>query len=105
MTMEQCPQCHQFIGSWYCRLCNADHWKNNFDNWTSGDSTIDEIIQKSQLFAKAHYQLIEWIEFKNLKNMEHMADGGFGKVYKAVWEAGPLTNFDPVAVNNHPFWN
>ncbi len=34
-----------------------------------------------------------------------MADGGFGKVYKAVWEPGPLTNFDPVAVNNHPYWN
>src|SRR5205809_1553751 len=31
--------------------CNAIHFQQNFDNWTSGNNDIDKLIQDSQLSA------------------------------------------------------
>ncbi|PKY54285.1 kinase-like protein [Rhizophagus irregularis] len=33
---------------------------------------------------------IEWIEYSNLENIEFIANGGFGSVYKAIWKDGPI---------------
>ena len=64
--------------------------QDNFKNLTSGDPSIDELIQESQLNANSKYQLLEWIEYSNLKDIEHLAEGGFGSVYKAIWKDGPV---------------
>src|SRR6185369_2432242 len=73
-----------------CNQCISGHFRENFKNWTSGDTNIDEFIQESQLDAKLSSQLIEWIEYSNLEIIEHVADGGFGSVYKAVWKGGQI---------------
>ncbi|RGB30591.1 hypothetical protein C1646_765158 [Rhizophagus diaphanus] len=44
----------------YCGLCNSQHFKQNFINWTSGNHEVDEFIQKAQLKAKNENQIIEW---------------------------------------------
>ncbi|CAB4433503.1 unnamed protein product [Rhizophagus irregularis] len=36
------------------------------------------------------WRLIEWIEYSNLENIELIAHGGFGSVYKAIWKDGPI---------------
>ena len=64
--------------------------RDNFAHWTSDDSRIDELIQNSQLNANYPWKLIEWIEYTNLENIEFVAHGGFGSVYKAVWKDGPI---------------
>src|ERR1051325_5948018 len=74
----------------YCRPCCSAYFRDNFAHWTSGDSNIDELIQNSQINANRWWDLIEWIEYTNLENVEFVAHGGFGSVYKAVWKDGPI---------------
>lgn len=89
MSLLKCPECKQDNGA-YCRLCNPNHWRDNLQNWTSGNDDIDKLIQESQLIPRLHEQLLEWIEYSNLKDIEHLAEGGFGSVYKAIWKDGPI---------------
>ncbi|GBC32509.1 kinase-like domain-containing protein [Rhizophagus irregularis DAOM 181602=DAOM 197198] len=98
-TSERCPECGQeFINKIlsYCKPCYSAHFRNNFTYWTSGNLNIDELIQNSQLNANDKYELIEWIEYSNFKDVEFVANGGFGSVYKAIWQDGPI---------EEPFWN
>ena len=34
-------------------------------------------------------QIIEWIEYNKFENIEYLAKGGFGTIFKAVWKDGP----------------
>src|SRR5581483_6896015 len=74
----------------YCKSCYSAYFRDKFVHWTSGDSRIDELIQNSQSNAVDEWDLIEWIEYTNLENIEFVAHGGFGSVYKAVWKDGPI---------------
>ena len=74
----------------YCKPCGSAYFRDSFAHWTSGGSNIDELIQNSQLNANYSFELIEWIEYTNLENVEFVAHGGFGSVYKAVWKDGPI---------------
>src|SRR5947209_10613736 len=75
----------------YCKPCHSAYFRENFAYWTSDDSRIDELIQNSQLNANTQWELIEWIEYTNLANIEFVAHGGFGSVYKAIWKDGPIS--------------
>jgi hypothetical protein len=63
-------------------------FQNNFLNWTSGNNFIDKFIQESQLNAKYTNQILEWIPYNRLKNIEYVDKGGFGTIYKAIWLDG-----------------
>ncbi|RHZ35942.1 protein kinase [endosymbiont GvMRE of Glomus versiforme] len=71
-----------------CQFCNAQHFQNNFKNWTSGNQDIDQFIQKYQLNATDPEKVLEWIPYCKLTNIEYLAEGGFGRVYKAKWDDG-----------------
>ena len=93
METKKCLECHKDLDfPYYCKPCNSSHFRNNFTNWTSGDDNIDKLIQDSQLNANFELELLEWIEYSNLKNIEHLAEGGFGSVYKAIWKDGPISH-------------
>ena len=64
-------------------------FQQNFKNWTSGNDNIDKFIQKVQLKAKSSYEILEWIEHDRFENVEYLARGGFGTVFKAIWKDGP----------------
>ncbi|RGB24788.1 kinase-like domain-containing protein [Rhizophagus diaphanus] len=95
--MDKCQECSRsdinFMFCKYCKPCNSVHFRNNFINWTSGDTKLDKVIQNSQLNANRPHQLIEWIEYSNLENIELIAHGGFGSVYKAIWKDGPIDQY------------
>ncbi|CAG8509856.1 2139_t:CDS:2 [Cetraspora pellucida] len=93
-TLRKCPECRK-ENCVYCDVCNPKHWEKNFRKWESGDFNIDEIIKDTQLHAKKQCKIIEWIEFSNFKEIEYIADGGYGKVYKAIWKDGPIENYEP----------
>jgi len=89
-------------GFLYCGPCNSGHFRDNFSNWTSGHDSIDQLIKELQLNAVSYHSLLEWIEFSKLRDVEHIAEGGFGRVYKAIWEDGPLSHGESERVN---FWD
>ncbi|GBC05952.1 hypothetical protein RclHR1_06520008 [Rhizophagus clarus] len=63
----------------------------NFKNWTSGNHNVDKFIQDTQRSAHTIYEIknvIEWIPNDRFCNIEYIAKGGFGKVYKANWIDG-----------------
>jgi hypothetical protein len=73
----------------FCNFCLLQ----NFKNYTSGNYEVDKLIQNSQLKAKAFTEILEWIEYDKFKNVEYLAKGGFGTVFKAMWEVGPIWNY------------
>ncbi|EXX68530.1 Ypk2p [Rhizophagus irregularis DAOM 197198w] len=73
----------------WCRPCISNYFQQNFKNWTSGNHDIDEFIQKAQLKASSDNKIIEWIEYDKFEDVEYLAKGGFGTVFKAVWKDGP----------------
>ncbi|RGB32960.1 hypothetical protein C1646_762276 [Rhizophagus diaphanus] len=80
--------------------CNAIHFQQNFENWTSGNDDIDKFIQDNQLSMHNNNEVftnaIEWIPYNAFYDIEYIARGGFGKVYKANWIDGCMVNWNSV---------
>lgn len=74
-------------------VCNAKHFQQNFENWTSGNVDIDKFIQDTQLSAN-RYRVLEWIPYDRFYDIEYIAKGGFGKVYRANWIDGCINKWD-----------
>ncbi|GBC06109.1 hypothetical protein RclHR1_06620007 [Rhizophagus clarus] len=90
-----CGECNKpGTGENWCRPCNAERFKRNFKNWTSGNINIDEFIQYAQLNAIHYYRCLEWIPFEKFQNITYIAEGGFGKIYSAKWPEGHIEYWD-----------
>lgn len=90
-----CRKCKQInTGIKWCHTCNSNHFKNNFKNWTSGNDDIDKFIQNIQLSADNNFKVLEWIPYERFYNIEYIARGGFGTVYKAIWIDGYIRERD-----------
>ncbi|CAB5383687.1 unnamed protein product [Rhizophagus irregularis] len=59
-----------------------------------GNNEVDKFIQKVQLKAKDYREVIEWIEYDRFENVEYLAKGGFGTIYKAIWKDGWIESWD-----------
>src|SRR3984957_4777858 len=95
MSNDLCEECKQSnTGYSWCQPCNAKHFQQDFENWTSGNSDVDELIQKSQLNAKTLDEKLEWIEYNKFENIEYVAKGGFGTIYKATWKKGRILSWN-----------
>ncbi|RGB27812.1 kinase-like domain-containing protein [Rhizophagus diaphanus] len=92
---DLCKECKQpNIGHYWCKSCIAKHFQQNFKNWTSGNNEVDKFIQKTQLNAKRFEEILEWIEYDRFENVEYLAKGGFGTIYKAIWKNGYIEKWD-----------
>ena len=95
-----CKECKQpntgttNYGYKWCQSCNGKRFQQNFQNWTSGNHDIDELIQRTQLNAKNQREILEWIEYDRFENIEYLAKGGFGTTYKATWKDGFIKHWD-----------
>src|SRR5437763_12964468 len=90
-----CGECNEpGTGIVWCQPCNAKRFKENFENWTSGNKDIDELIQHSQLNATYGFNCLEWIPYEKFQNITYIAKGGFGKIYSANLPEGFIYNWD-----------
>ena len=90
-----CKECNQNnIGHIWCKACNVKRFQQNFEKWTSGNVDIDKFIQEAQLSANEYYKVIEWIPYDRFSDIEYIAKGGFGKVYRANWIDGRIRYWD-----------
>lgn len=76
---------------------SSKEWKkflSKKDDWTSGNSEIDEFIRKNQEEANELEEILEWIPYDQFENIELFAKGGFSNVYKADWSSGPIKKWN-----------
>ncbi|RGB40776.1 kinase-like domain-containing protein [Rhizophagus diaphanus] len=92
----ECIDCtRQRISLAWCKNCDIAFLKDNFHNWTSRNSKIDELIKYTQLNAKDSMDYLEWIDFDQFDLVEDINKrGAFSSIYSAVWTEGPRWNLD-----------
>lgn len=91
-----CTECNQqlnILDDW-CKECNSKRFQQNFGKWTSGNEHINKIIQWSQLNANGWIEVLEWIPYDRLINIQYLAQGGFSTVYEGVWLDGWIMSWD-----------
>src|ERR1043165_8482574 len=67
--------CNQYRYPW-CKKYNSKRFQQEFSKWTSGNEYIDKFIQDTQLEAEWHWEVIEWIPYDHLRNVQYLAKGG-----------------------------
>ena len=93
--MHLCEECNQEnIDYEWCKACNAKHFQQNFEKWTSGNVDIDKFIQETQLSANKSFEAIEWVPYDRFYDIKYIAKGGFGKVYRVIWIDGFIEKWD-----------
>ena len=94
MDDDFCEVCNQKYTAYkWCKECDAKHFQQNFEKWSSGNVDIDKFIQEAQLSAN-YSKILEWIPYDRFYDIEYIAKGGFGKVYKANWIDGFINEWD-----------
>ncbi|CAB4404760.1 unnamed protein product [Rhizophagus irregularis] len=94
-TRRTCENCNQeCLATLYCEFCVQNYLKANFSNWTSGNNNIDILIQNYQIESFRTDNIIEWIPYNNLQNIEYLTNGGFSEVYTADWIDGGYEEWD-----------
>ena len=90
-----CPECNQpnTYENW-CKECYSKKFQQNFGNWTSENEHIDKFIQEAQLNARVRVELLEWIPYNRLRNIQFLAQGGFSTVYEGIWLDGRVKSWD-----------
>ena len=95
MGYDFCEECNQKNTNYkWCKACNAKYFQQNFEKWSSGNVDIDKFIQDTQLSANNYYKVLEWIPYDRFYDIEYIAKGGFGKVYRTNWIDGYIDKWD-----------
>ena len=72
----------------FCRNCYII--KTVFRQKLSGNKIIDEFIRHTQINLAKEDGKMEFIPYEQFQSIEFIAEGGFSKIYKAIWIDGPL---------------
>jgi hypothetical protein len=79
------------------KICNAMHFQQNFENWTSGDNDIDKFIQDTQLMVHEDSEIsqaLEWISYDRFCAIRHIEENLFEKEYIVKWIDGCIDKWD-----------
>src|SRR5438046_2400696 len=88
---EKCGEQYTDISFEWCKPCLI----NDLKNVTSGNEKIDNLIQEMQLkINKPGDIAFEWIPYNQFSDVKEIGEGGFAKVYSAIWKDGPLDYYD-----------
>lgn len=94
-SKKNCTTCKQpYTQRGWCQPCEAKRFKDNFQNWTSGNNELDQFIRNTQTNTSVPLMFLEWIPFDKFEKITEIGKGGFGVVYKATWDLGPKTFWD-----------
>ncbi|RIB12033.1 hypothetical protein C2G38_2145276 [Gigaspora rosea] len=95
-----CANCNRYnTSSAWCRTCDP---QNTAQGWTSGDKNVDDCIKEFQLKATSYEDVIEWIPFNRLDNIQKIGKGGFGTVFSATWLDGKRMLSDKYIASSTP---
>jgi len=94
LSIPNCPRCNAPQTFNWCKDCETKRFEVDFPNWTSGNQAIDKVIRESQLAARNPVSYLEWIDYEQFECFQLIDAGGFGKVWKALWNDGPRDEWD-----------
>ncbi|RIB30326.1 kinase-like domain-containing protein [Gigaspora rosea] len=81
-----CASCNRYNTSpAWCQLCDP---QKTTQGWTSGNEDVDNCINEFQLKATNYQNVIEWIPFSRLDNVQKIGEGGFCSVFSTTWLDG-----------------
>ncbi|GBB84540.1 hypothetical protein RclHR1_01110025 [Rhizophagus clarus] len=70
----------------YCKECDPFRI---MEGWTSGNPDIDKLIKDTIYNIRYDVgwirQFLEWVPFERFTDIEEIGEGGFAKVYSAIW--------------------
>lgn len=70
---RKCSKCNEFCyAEKYCEICVRNDLKSKFNSWTSGDSSIDDLIKRSQMNAISLNTIVNWINFNEIIELDEM---------------------------------
>ncbi|RGB27613.1 kinase-like domain-containing protein [Rhizophagus diaphanus] len=93
--VKDCNECkQQYIEYQWCKQCNTKRFQKDFSKWTSKNKFIDKFIQEAQISAKNSYEILEWIPYNKLTNINYYSKGGFSEIHKAIWLDGPIYSWN-----------
>ena len=102
LAFQLCSNCNQpNTGYNWCLNCNTKIFQQEFSKWTSGNEHLNKFIQDAQLKARNEHEVIEWIPYNRLRNIQYFGKGGFSVIYKAIWLDGKIYSWD----NENKQWN
>ncbi|RHZ79129.1 hypothetical protein Glove_151g89 [Diversispora epigaea] len=93
LKCNNCEKLHR--ATQYCEFCIQNYLKNNFRNWTSGNSKIDKLIQNCQRNTASPEFVIEWINYDQFENIKYLTEGGCATIYTATWKVGRYHKWNP----------
>ena len=73
-----------------CESCKGKEIEKLTDK--CGNEEIARLLYDCKPNADNYYYYIRWIPFNEFKDIEYLAKGGFGEVYKATWIDGYYRN-------------
>ncbi|CAG8590379.1 544_t:CDS:1 [Ambispora gerdemannii] len=91
-----CPECYQSLknNTHWCQLCQARHFEENADNWTTGHKTLDTFLLETQKNAKECTEYLEYIDFDGIIGISKYDIAELGEVYTGNWKRGPVDSWD-----------
>ena len=91
---KNCSYCDKpFTEELWCKECDPFRI---MEGWTSGNPDIDKFIKdtmyKPESWPKKDeensYPFLEWVPFDKFTDIKEIGEGGFAKVYSAIWIDG-----------------
>ncbi|KAG9299823.1 hypothetical protein G9A89_003367 [Geosiphon pyriformis] len=89
---NKCEECQKSIKNNkknYCGACQVLFLEKLYKDFSSGNKVVDELI-KNPIYTPKYNQKhhFEWIPWDRLKDINKIAKGEFGVIYKATWIDG-----------------
>jgi hypothetical protein len=79
------------------QICNDCYkYKTEPTSKLSGNKIIDDFIKYTQINSADKQGRMEFVPYDQFKNIEFIAEGGFGKVYKATWIDCPVFDYNKI---------
>lgn len=91
IIQKNCSYCNksfttEFTEFW-CKECDP---RCIIEGWSSGNPDIDKFI-KDTIYDVRHVDsspFLEWVPFNKITDIKQISEGGFSKVYSAIWMDG-----------------
>ncbi|RIA86538.1 hypothetical protein C1645_740788 [Glomus cerebriforme] len=89
-VFENCKQ--ECLATSYCEHCVRNYLKTQFSNWTSGNNDIDDLVQKCQMETYMPNNIVEWIPYNNLQNIEYLTKADVLKFTRHIGSMEDMMN-------------